>query len=574
MTKNASLIASLESERDTLEDRSKALNKQIEAYRKEISKLEGSAAGSSLIGESTDVRLIAAKADYDLAVNAYNSAQTALTTAELAQKLAKTAYESAKTAYDSAAPDGATDLEAISEQIDELEKTMRRAEEDFELALQKLDDELEALDEAYTKAYRDYKEIKADYESGLFDDVTYEEYRAARDKMEAAEAAYDARKAELQPQIDSMTLTYERELEDNTASLEKLKAKKEKLSGVSGLLQVYKTAEQKLEAEEDELAKTNENFTEAETELAEAKREYESLLSLSSIESHEVSLGELEDQAEDIADRMEVISEEIAELGGDVDAKEQQVIIAALSEELSTLKHNLSRRLAQAGIDAKVEEMELSDMLSKIEKQKDLVKKYEDNSTDAKIVADIAGQVGSLTVVNGSETTMGQTLCEIIVADLGYSCEVTFTTEQSRRVRVGDPVEITNMWWSDVKGTIVSIRNDPKSPGTQKIATISLAGDVVDGQSLQLTIGEKGQTYDAVVPNSAVREDNNGKFVLAIEAKNTPLGNRYVARRYDVEVLASDDVNSAVSGLLGSEFIITTSSKPITSGTQVRPVDN
>ena len=70
-----------------------------------------------------------------------------------------------------------------------------------------------------------------------------------------------------------------------------------------------------------------------------------------------------------------------------------------------------------------------------------------------------------------------------------------------------------------------------------------------------------------------MREDNNGKFVLVVEAKSSPLGNRYIARRYDVEVLASDDTNSAVSGLLGSEFIITTSSSPIVSGNQVRLVE-
>ena len=102
-----------------------------------------------------------------------------------------------------------------------------------------------------------------------------------------------------------------------------------------------------------------------------------------------------------------------------------------------------------------------------------------------------------------------------------------------------------------------------------------MTGDVTPGQSLQLAIGAKGQNYDTIIPNSAIREDNNGKFVLAVVAKSSPLGNRYMAERIDIEVLASDDNSSAVSGAIdGSEFIITTSTKPIESGMQVRLVES
>ena len=43
----------------------------------------------------------------------------------------------------------------------------------------------------------------------------------------------------------------------------------------------------------------------------------------------------------------------------------------------------------------------------------------------------------------------------------------------------------------------------------------------------------------------------------------------------DIEVVASDDTSSAVTGgLFGGEFIITTSTKPIESGMQVRLVES
>jgi hypothetical protein len=44
--------------------------------------------------------------------------------------------------------------------------------------------------------------------------------------------------------------------------------------------------------------------------------------------------------------------------------------------------------------------------------------------------------------------------------------------------------------------------------------------------------------------------------------------------RYDVNVTAKDDNNSAVEGLMGNEYIITTANKPIAPGEQVRPSSN
>ena len=57
-------------------------------------------------------------------------------------------------------------------------------------------------------------------------------------------------------------------------------------------------------------------------------------------------------------------------------------------------------------------------------------------------------------------------------------------------------------------------------------------------------------------------------------SRSTPLGNRYTATRVDVQVLAEDDTNAAVSGLAANDYVITTSSKPLDAGTLVRMVEN
>ena len=45
-------------------------------------------------------------------------------------------------------------------------------------------------------------------------------------------------------------------------------------------------------------------------------------------------------------------------------------------------------------------------------------------------------------------------------------------------------------------------------------------------------------------------------------------------RHVEVQVLAEDDTNAAVSGLAANDYVITTSSKPLSAGTQVRMVEN
>jgi len=138
---------------------------------------------------------------------------------------------------------------------------------------------------------------------------------------------------------------------------------------------------------------------------------------------------------------------------------------------------------------------------------------------------------------------------------------------------VGAECSVTNSWWSNLEASVTQVRSDPQSQGKNRIVVIEVKGEVNEGQSLNFTIGDRSQSYNSVLPNSAIREDSEGKFVLVVESKNTPLGVRYTAVRYQIEIMASDDTKSAVTGLMGSEFVITNASLPITDGQQVRLAD-
>ena len=217
-------------------------------------------------------------------------------------------------------------------------------------------------------------------------------------------------------------------------------------------------------------------------------------------------------------------------------------------------------------------ETELAAMYQSVKEAEEALEQINTNGSGNKIVAANSGVVSNISVSKGQTTTAGEPLMMITNTESGYMATITVTTEQSRRIKVGDTADIDESWYySNLSAVVSSIRNNSENPGQSRLVDIKITGDVAEGTSLNFAIGNKNSSYDMVVPNGAVREDNNGKFILIIREKSSPLGNRYFAKRVDVEVIASDDVNSAVSGELeGYEYVIITSTRAIKAGDQVR----
>ena len=221
------------------------------------------------------------------------------------------------------------------------------------------------------------------------------------------------------------------------------------------------------------------------------------------------------------------------------------------------------------------QESGLSAELEAIAEQRELIEKLQGGSTESTIVAPISGKVDNIYLTAGNSTTPGNEVATIFPDGKGYTMEVTVTKEQAQRLNKGDVADIQNSWYySDVKAVLQQIKTSKTDPANSKILVFTVEGDVSDGQNLSISIGQKSANYDYIVPNSAIREDNNGKFILKVSQKSSPLGNRYYAERVDIEVLGSDDTQSAIRGALeGWEFVITTSTKPVEAGQLIRLPD-
>ena len=208
-----------------------------------------------------------------------------------------------------------------------------------------------------------------------------------------------------------------------------------------------------------------------------------------------------------------------------------------------------------------------------IEKAKKALEAFgEEGDASNEVVAKNAGTVSEINATVGKPVYGGDTVAVIDIEDAGYSISFSVTAEQATKLSIGDTAEVENYYWwgNEITAVLDSIKTEQGSGGAKKVLTFNLKGDIEPDVNLNLSIGQKSQNYEAIVPNSAIRNDTNGSFVLVLTTKSSPLKNRYVATRVDVNVFASDDLNSAVSGLGYGDYVITTSSKPIEAGTLVR----
>ncbi len=249
--------------------------------------------------------------------------------------------------------------------------------------------------------------------------------------------------------------------------------------------------------------------------------------------------------------------------------------LSAARDKANTEKEDASSALTEL-LASFSKEADLVGLLKNINDQQKVVDELTEKAVDAVIKAPIAGTVTALNVTAGKEIDVSAPVAVLQPEGKGYTMSFSVTNEQAKRLSVGDVAELVNAWrFDDVNVTLASMKPDPAEPGQKKLLTFDISGNVTAGQNLNVSVGQKSANYDYIVPNSAIREDNNGKFILIVESKPGPLSTRYIASRVDVEVLASDDTQSAISGALyGYEFVITTSTKPVEAGKQVRLNEN
>ena len=520
-----------------------------------------------------------------------NLAAANLKEAQKTQKELAKAVTDAETAY--------SDAQAAVAALESQVKTLEDSVEKQDRALETLEDELYRLQrgETYTqadlvKAQNALAEAKRDYancwdqnktalntlrakaESILGSSGGASGATSAEDVIRQMQALCDGwNNDQLEDAYKATTEEYNafQLLKPKYTALEKAQEKAD--SGEAGLknnesLQTQiRQKRQEISDAEETLSDTKHQLKQAKKDLAAKQDELSSAdWDLTALKNRQEQQTEAIAAFQETYDDLKARSDSYESLKASVDSAETALedALFALAEQ----KKNDSKQSAKDQLNLQAQKEEIA----KLEKE---VAERKENAVGAEVTAKTAGTVSTISAVAGREVAAGTALATIEVVDRGYTLKFSVTKEQAQKVRLGDKAEISNYWWgSGIDATLTQIMPDSANPSTNKLLVFTLTGEVSSGDNLNLSIGQKSANYDAVIPSSAVRSDSNGTFVLVLTAKSTPLGNRYTATRVDVKVLAQDDTKSAVSGLSYGDFVITTSSKPLDAGMQVRMVDN
>ena len=453
-------------------------------------------------------------------------------------------------------------LEVLEETIDEYKKqikSLKNGSGDLEDELAEAQKDLKKAKESYASLRitygADYDALKEAAEQiAAGSDVIYQMAAIVKDR-EAADPqkiAYE----KLQPVLNQVNT-----LEDKVAEYEAL------VDGQASVQEQIDKLDDACDDAEDEVDALEDDLDDAYDTLNDLEREVEGAEFQKAFQEEQVEL-----QADTVAQLEEQYNDLKAKQNDYESAKDR---VESCQDTLDDLTFALAEQKKADGKLAASQQLDLDNALKEIQEQETLVAELQAESVGAEVTANVSGQISSLNVTAGRDAVAGDTLAVIEVVDRGYTVKLPVTNEQSQKVRIGDKADVTNYYWGEqLDVTLTSIITDPSNPGQGKLLVFTLNGDVSSGQNITLSVGERSANFDAVIPNSALRTDTNGTFVLVLTVKHSPLGNRYIATRVDVNVLAQDDTTAAVSGLSMGDYVITTSSKPLEAGMQVNMVEN
>ncbi|MBQ9589969.1 MAG: HlyD family efflux transporter periplasmic adaptor subunit [Butyrivibrio sp.] len=397
------------------------------------------------------------------------------------------------------------------------------------------------------------------------EDKESDELKTAREDLESKEVAYEQAlfAGDVPDEVitrvrnggSSSYDTYQAKLKELNERYDALKEEKTNLEDAKNYLTHLKT-----------LADTENSYNQQTIEYSKAEEEY-----LKTVGENPDRAAELEKVIAELTKNNTELKAANSQLGYSYDEK-----IEIVNRQLQkvTIEYEKAEADKTEGITAIQKEISLCEQRDKIAELKEKIAALEKESVGASIKSPVAGTISSVNKASGETASADETLAVIQIDGKDMTTSFSVTNAQAQKLKVGDVAKPQNAWMfsDEFKATLTSIKNDKTDPSGKKLLTFKIEStEVTPGQSLALAIGERSIEYDMVVPNSAIKTGSTGKFVLAINSKSSPLGNRYIATNVEVEVLASDDNYTAISAALnGDEFVITTSTKPVKAGEQVR----
>jgi len=536
----------LEAKKKTYEDKLLVLEEQQETLDEAIAELEEQLSKYSDAGykdpDALQEAIEDAKSDLKDAEKTYSSAQKARTRLQTAYGNANSLCTSAETGYAKA-------VEARKKAEDEL-SALEKELVSLEAERDAHQDEMDELEETIATL-----EGVAEPSEGQLAELAEAKKDLAAVKKDLADVKKDItdKKSDISDQKEEVAEASAAETEAQTEYNERAAAMGTAYTNYQDANAAYSSAKSAVDAAKAEVERLEGGFEYA---LLSSRLEEKKTLRKPIVKEQKEATEALEEIAEKLDKTMEECETEELALTRSIEDAQRAIELAEANGAIEDETTALNLAIKQSEIDQK--KKQIADLKAEV--------------TETELVAPVGGTVAMVGISAGQDVDAQSLAFEITMTDMGYTMECSVTNAQAARLRVGQEAEIQYYYWGEKPAVrIAQIVSDPNSGGKNKLVTFTVEGDVSDGTTLSLVIGSQGASYDTIVPNSAIREDANGKFILKVVSKSSPLGNRYYAERLSVEVLASDATKSAINASLSwGDYVITGASVPIEAGMQVR----
>ncbi len=204
--------------------------------------------------------------------------------------------------------------------------------------------------------------------------------------------------------------------------------------------------------------------------------------------------------------------------------------------------------------------------LADLEKE---IKELEEFYAITEIKAPISGFVVQCNVSRDQQVSKDEVM--FVIADMEAGFYIECPVERKTAETMYSGMEIRTDYCDSA--FVDSIRPDPSNPMESSIVKINVTGSWLwpGTTEVSCTISTSNRQYENVVPKGAVQQDTEGYFIYVLVTKNSPLGERYIARKVPVKVIAEDATSCAIEGAgISYQYCIVRTEKPITNGEQVR----
>ena len=273
---------------------------------------------------------------------------------------------------------------------------------------------------------------------------------------------------------------------------------------------------------------------------------------------------------------VEDAKEELEEAKEAVNEAEQEV-----TEQEKELQETKNEVAAESGEKAK--ELEDSRQLSreKLNNLEEQMKEKKQKKKELELLikeegiyrSEIAGTITRCSLEAGTTYAGGAAAFRIGTGRLVYQAQID--KEAEGRIEAGDEVVLTFSGKS--KGITVPVLNL-----TQRVKDgeeiLELTAELPEdgegyraGRQANYTLEKRSDYYNYCIPLGALRENNDGHFVLVLRERDRILGKEQYVIQVPVELLAVDGSSAAIEGGISEQDeVITSSSRTLSEGDRIR----